>query len=165
MVAVKLRPSLFGNHAGRSVGGCIGSAAVATETTARRLAQECDDFFRGLRLHAGLLQKAQVAEPIHVAILPGAEGNAVAMRQATAHAVAIGQWITGMTAVAVNVHLHVRNAGVEHGGEILVGPDGVPAISSPSASDECRRRVSRNGRSRSARKWRGTGINNAHEIR
>src|SRR4051812_11536264 len=70
-----------------------------------------------------------------------------------------------MSAISVNVHLYIRDASVQHGGEILIRPNGVAAISSAGAGDKGRRSIARNRRRRSASKRRGTGVNDAYEIR
>src|SRR6185503_2575127 len=90
---------LLRGRAGRSISR--GARSTTTETTALRLAHECHHILRRFRLHAGLLQEAQITEPIHVTILPSAERDAIAVCQPATHAAAVGQRITGMTAIAV----------------------------------------------------------------
>ena len=65
----------------------------------------------GFGFHAGLLQEAEIAEPVDEAVLPGAKRDVVAVRQTAGHAAAVAQGVAGVAAVAVNVHLDIRHAG------------------------------------------------------
>src|ERR1017187_8334280 len=77
-------------------------------STRRRL-QERRDVPGGFGFHAGLLQKAEIPEPLDEAELPGAERCVVAVRQSARHAASIGQGVAGVSPIAVDVHLDVKS--------------------------------------------------------
>jgi hypothetical protein len=82
------------------------------------------------------LQEAKVAKPIDETILPLAEGDAVSVRKTGRHSRAITHLLAGVTAVAINVQLQIRDTRLQHGFEVFVRPDRVPAISGACARDE-----------------------------
>ena len=61
-------------------------------------------------------------------ILPRAKRNAVAVGQAAGHVAALGQRIAGMAAVAVDVHLDVRDPSAQQRREVFDRPDRVAAV-------------------------------------
>src|SRR5690349_13020043 len=129
------------------------------------LIQERGDIPAGLWFHAWLLQEAEIAEPVDESILPGSEWRVVAVGQASGHVAAVGQGVSRMTAVAVNVHLDIRDGLRQHGAEIFHRPNGMNAVSRTATYDECRRNVARDRRRStivSKRRW--PRINNAHKI-
>lgn len=73
------------------------------------LIQENRSVLLGFGFHAGPLQEAQIAEPVDEAILPSPKRCVVAIRQSSAHFTAVWQWVPGVPAIAVNVHLYVRH--------------------------------------------------------
>src|SRR5437016_1013337 len=83
------------------------SAGAAAFATALGLTEENGDVAGSLGFHCGLLQEAQIPEPVNEAVLPLAEWDAVAVGQSGAHAAAVAQQLARMAAIAVNVHLDV----------------------------------------------------------
>ena len=70
-----------------------------------------------------------------------------------------------MPAVGVDVHFDVGDAFRQHGGEILIGPDGMTGIVGTCAGDKGRRHIGGNGRRGAvAREGRRAGIDDAGEI-
>src|ERR1035437_2072969 len=139
--------------------------ALAQTTLARRRIHERRDVLGGFSFHAGLLQKAEIAEPVDVAKLPGAKRNVIAVRQTAGHAAAIGQGIAGVPSIAVDVHLDVRHANPEHRAEVFDCPDRMNAVARTATHEERRRHIARDRwRGAIARDGRGAGIDDAHEV-
>src|SRR5438132_13285421 len=70
-----------------------------------------------------------------------------------------------MKAVSVNVHFEIWNSGVEHGGEIMIGPDRVDAIARAGGGNKGGRRIARRRGFRIVVEGSWPGINKANEIR
>ena len=88
------------------------------------------DIVGGFGFLAGLAEEPEIAEPVHVAIDPHPIGNTG--RTLAFHSV---------TAAVVDIHFQVRHTGLEHGCEIVGGPQRVYLVAGTSASDETRRDV------------------------
>src|SRR5438132_9950975 len=98
---------------------------VLLGTRSRGLSGECGDVTRSLGLDSRFLEETQITKPINEAVLPFADGNAIAIRQACRHSAAVRHRFARMTAIAIDVHLDIWNGGVEHRGKIFVGPKGM----------------------------------------
>ena len=89
---------------------------------------EVSNILGGLCLYAGLLQKAEIPEPVDKPNLPLAEGRIIPVRQTSTHSAAVRQWIARMPPHAVDVKLDIRHADLQHRVEIFHGPDRVDAV-------------------------------------
>src|SRR5436190_18412706 len=105
------------------------------KTKGRRLRHARGNIARRFRLDAGLLKEPEIPEPLDEAVLPGAERDAGAIRQAAA-----------VSAIGVNVHLEAGNARFEKGGKKLVRPDGVHRVADTGAGKKGGRGVVGNRR-------------------
>src|ERR1035441_10700120 len=81
--------------------GIAVAAPIGAASTRGRL-QERRDVPGSFGFHAGLLQKAEIPEPLNEAELPGAERCVVAVRQPARHAAAVGQGVAGGPPIAVD---------------------------------------------------------------
>src|SRR5580704_5935117 len=122
--------------------------------------------FGSFCFHARRLQKAEIAEPIDEAELPGAKRDSLAIGQASAHMTAIAQEIAGVAAVGIDVHLEVGYTERQHRGKVFIGPDSVNLVIRAGRGDERRRNIAWNRRGHAiAGKGSGTGIDDADKVR
>src|SRR5262249_27467779 len=115
---------------------------------------------------AGLLEEAEVSDPVDEAELPGSEGNVVAVGQAARHAASVRQGVAGVAAVAVEVDLHVRNTRHQHRLVIVESPDGVDPVTGAAAAQKWGGDVLGDRRGgRVASEWCGPGVDESGEVR
>ena len=121
-------------------GAFVSAAAAATITTAsatRRLFHTSFNILRRLRFHAGLLEKAEIVEPIQKAVRPCAILDESAISQTAGGRRFVGtDFIAGMMASGVNVHFNIRHSGVQHCREIFIRPNCVSFVAPARAGDE-----------------------------
>src|SRR5580700_10946511 len=92
-----------GCRRGCSCGGLASSACASASLSdwTWRVGYIRGYVLRGLGFDARLLEEAEVSGPVDEAILPGSEGDVVAVGQATGHAASVRQGVAGVAAVAV----------------------------------------------------------------
>src|SRR5258708_21048486 len=148
-----------------AVAALLVAAAAARTRGSWRICRPRCRVPRRLRLDAGLLHEAEVADPVDEPELPRTERDAVAVRQTAAHVAPFGQRVSRVSAVAVDVHLEVRNPRVEERREVFIRPDGVDRVPDAPARNERRRGIVRNRDLGAAAERRRAWIDQPDEIR
>src|SRR5882724_6889315 len=151
LIFVNLSTGRSGAWRSRSSRGVL-CPACAAFGAGRRLFHVGFHIFSRLGLFARFVEETEIPEPIDEPELPGAKGSVVAVAQSS-----------GMGAIAVNMHFHIGHAVCDHGGKILIGPDGVLPIAGTGAGDERGRSIGGNGRVGMVAERRGSRIKNADE--